>query len=153
MSHRFVFPVVLFLFAGVLFIGACKDKSSESGSEPKVEWPEKPADGCPVSVQVLEVLKVEGGEDSQGPRARMRVFNFSEKKIERLSLSLKYKDEKGTELKSFPHTQIWPAGVEGKKHETFKGGMFMPKETKKVDVVVKKVVFAGGDAWEPSAKE
>jgi len=153
MSNRFVFPAFLFLLVGALFGSACKDKSSESGSEPKVDWPEKPADGCPVSVKVLEVLKAEGGEDSQGPRARMRVFNFSEKKIERLSLSLKYKDEKGTELKSFPHTQIWPEGVEGKKHETFKGGMFMPKETKDVDVVVKKVVFAGGDAWESPAKQ
>jgi hypothetical protein len=139
---------VIFGLMGVVFLGACfgacKDKAGEGESKAKIKWPEKPADGCPVAVKVLELLE----PGTKGPRARMRVFNFSEKKVERLSMTLHYQDGNGKEIKTFPHTQMWPGGVAGKSHDTFKGGMFMPQKTKKVVVDIEKVVFSGGEVWQ-----
>jgi hypothetical protein len=133
------------LVALFLLVSACKDKPEEGkGGEPEIAWPEKPADGTPVAVKVLELMK----DESKGPQARMRLFNFSDKSVERVSLTLHYKDGQGKELKTFPHTQMWPGGVESKDYASFKGGMFMPKETEKIEVEVKKVVFAGGVAWQ-----
>ncbi len=128
------------LVVGVGFIGC--DKKDEGDKKDSVTWPEKPADGAPVAMVFLE-MKGEG-EDMH---ASVRFFNFSDKGIKRISMTLDYLGEGDKKLKDFPWSQMFPRNLEAKGHFKSNVGAFLPEGTKKVNARMREVEFEDGTKW------
>ena len=85
--------------------------------------------------------------------AKVRIFNFSDKDVTRVSMTLDYLDGSGKKLKGFP----WGMGgmpnvVPAKGTKVDEVGAFLPPETKKVQVHVKSVEFKDGSKWEAACR-
>lgn len=134
-----ILPVLMFL----VFAAGCSGKSAG----PKEKWPEKPADGAPL---VIEFVKIAGqGDDT---RAELKVFNFEDKDVMRLHMTLHYLDASGKELKDFPWSVQANPVVGAKKSAVIEAGAFLPKETVSVKVDLRSVQFDGGGKWEAAKK-
>jgi len=121
----------------------CKGKGGDAGSQRDVKWPAQPADGTPL---VAEFLALEGSGDRI--EAKLRLFNFADKEVRGISMTLNYLDGTGKELKDFPWSQSKAAGLVGKKGTAdIKGGAFIPAETKTVSVELVSVDYADGTKW------
>lgn len=125
--------------AAVLLLPACDDKKAEEPKKEDIEWPEKPADGSEV---VLELLKVE--DDG----ATFKVYNFADKELKQLNIRQRFLDDGGKELDTFPHTAIGVPLV-GKKSvaEVKTVIMSKPEGMTTVDGVVTKVKYEDGSEW------
>lgn len=135
--------VVLFsMLAGSLAVTGCKSKDGDSSSS-KATWPAQPADGTPI---VAEFIALEGkGDDIE---VKLRLFNFADKEVKGVQMTLNYLDGTGKELKDFPWGQA-KAGLIGKKGTAeIKAGAFVPEETKSVSVEFRGVDYADGTKWE-----
>jgi hypothetical protein len=122
--------------------GCGKKGGRGSGASDKVTWPAKPSDGAPVVVQFVKMRK------DRPLRGQFRVFNFSTQPVKRVDLTLHYLDGSGKELKHFPWTQMGRPLVGVKQHRAFKGGAFIPKGTKRIKVVLERVLLEDGTRWE-----
>ena len=81
--------------------------------------------------------------------AKMRVFNFADKEVKRISMTLDYLDGSGKKLKDFPWGMMGMPNVVGPKGtKVDEMGAFIPAETKKVEARVRSVEFGDGSKWE-----
>ncbi len=132
--------------AAVLIAPACDDESDSSADEKAkadVEWPDKPADG---SDMVLEVLS------HTADSAKVRVFNFADKGVAELHVRQHFLDEAGKELDTFPFSQIGSV-VEAKGTAEIETVMMgVPEGMKKVEISIKTIVYAGGGEWKAKAQ-
>lgn len=140
--------LALILILGFVF--ACGGKKDDGGGggggDENVTWPAAPADGQPVVLQFVSVGPNKRGKDLE---AQMRVFNFSDKDVKRLSLMLDYLDGSGKKLKDFPWSMMAGSSIVGPKGTKVDGmGAFIPAETKKVEARVRSVEFGDGTKWE-----
>ena len=109
----------------------------------EVKWPEKPTDGTPV---VIEFVKLVGEGDKK--EAKMRIFNFEEKSVTRLQMTLDYLDKDGNKLKDFPWSAHAMGGLVGSKaHKVKEMGAFIPDGTVKVVANLAEVEFRDGTTW------
>lgn len=135
-----------FFWIGLLlsFVIACgsKKEGDGGGGGGDVKWPEKPASGAPVALEFIGLV-------GQGDRmeANMRIFNFSDKPVTRINMTLDYLDATGKKLKDFPWGQSGPSLVGPKEYKDKEMGAFIPAETKKVTATVKDVEFGDGSKW------
>jgi hypothetical protein len=138
-------PALIVILATVcLPLAACKkDGESGGGQGEEVAWPEPPADGSPVAFEFLE-LTGEGDDRA----ARLRIFNFTDKNVQAVQLSLHYLDEAGEELRSFPWGATAPSLVAANSQSTMEAGAFLPEGTASVSVTVRQVTFADGTTWQ-----
>lgn len=130
--------VTLALSASLL-LPACDDKKAEEPKQEEIKWPEKPADGSDV---VVELLKVE--DDG----ATFKVYNFADKELKQLNIRQRFLDDGGKELDTFPHTAIGVPLV-GKKSvaEVKTVIMSKPEGMTTVEGVVTKVKYEDGSEW------
>ena len=137
-----------------LALGGCSkkdgtaDEKDKAAAEPKIDWPQKPADGSPVAIEFL-------GLAGKGDRvkAKVRMFNFGEKDVNRVTMTLHYLDESGKELKSFPWSQMQnPKLIDGKDVVEKKIGAFLPAETKTVKATLEEVSFTDDTTWKAPAE-
>lgn len=133
--------VLLGMLSGSFALAGCKSKDGDSSSSKA--WPAQPADGTPI---VAEFIAMQGsGEDIE---VKLRLFNFADKAINSVRMTLNYLDATGKELKDFPWSQA-KAGMIGKKGTAeIKAGAFIPAETKSVSVEFRGVEYADGTKWE-----
>jgi len=139
MQRRLWLALVLGL---VISCGGKKDEGGGGGGATDMKWPAQPTDGKPV---VFEFDSLTGTGDKM--EAKVRMFNFTDKAVKRMSTTLHYLDGTGKELKSFPWGMSGPTllGAKEAKEETV--GAFIPAETKKVDVELREVDFGDGSKW------
>jgi len=135
--------VLLGMLSGSFALAGCKSKDGDGGSSSAKAWPAQPADGTPIAA---EFIAMQGsGDDIE---AKLRLFNFADKEINSVRMTLNYLDGTGKELKDFPWSQS-KAGMIGKKGTAeIKAGAFIPAETKSVTVEFKGVEYADGTKWE-----
>jgi hypothetical protein len=128
----------------VLGLAACGGKKDDGGGggAAEVKWPDKPADGTPV---VFEFVEVAGKGDKL--KAKMRMFNFSDKTVTRIVSTLDYLDGTGKSLKDFPWSMQGPALLDPKGTKDKDMGAFLPAETKKVNAKITGVDFGDGTKW------
>lgn len=135
--------LALGLLAPVAATG-CKDKGGDGGSQGDVKWPAAPADGTPM---IAEFQELTGSGDRI--EAKFRLYNFADKDVRAIAMTLHYLDGAGKELKDFPWSQAKGAGLVDKKGTAdIKGGAFIPAETKKVVAEMRSVEYADGTKWE-----
>ena len=134
------------------------------------EMPEKlappasfPGHTGPVS---LEFLKIVPHPDfpNFSPRARFRIVNHADKKIQQLNMKFEYLDNNGKVMKE------WPMAIHSAKEAISRDGQgivvaekatvefdadapFMPKETKDVKATVKQVRFVDAEVWKPEGSQ
>lgn len=95
---------------------------------------------------MAEFIALQGAGDRI--EAKLRLFNFADKEINSVRMTLNYLDGTGKELKDFPWSQS-KAGMIGKKGTAeIKAGAFIPAETKSVTVEFRGVDYADGTKWE-----
>ena len=115
------------------------------GGDENLTWPAKPADGAPVVFEFVSVGPDKKGKDLE---AKVRMFNFTDKNVVRISATLDYLDGSGKKLKDFP----WGMGgqnlLPAKGTKVDEVGAFIPAETKKVEVRVRSVDFDDKTKWE-----
>ncbi len=138
----------LVLILGLMF--ACGGKKEGEGGaaatgDENVTWPAKPADGTPVAFESVSVGPDKKGKDLE---AKVRMFNFTDKDITRISATLDYLDASGKKLKDFPWGMGGPNLLPAKGTKVDEVGAFLPAETKKVAVNVRSVEFKDGSKWE-----
>lgn len=134
------------LVFGLLACGGKKDgDAAGGGGDENVTWPAKPADGTPVAFESISVGPDKKGKDLE---AKVRMFNFTDKDIVRISATLDYLDGSGKKLKDFPWGMGGPTLLPAKATKVDEVGAFLPPETKKVDVKVRSVDFKDGSKWE-----
>lgn len=133
-----VLAAVFVLGAG---FGGC-DKKDEGEKKDSVTWPEKPADGAPVVMVFLE-MEGEGEEMS----ASVRFFNFSDKAVKSIRMTLDYLGEGDKKLKDFPWGQTFAGNLSSKGHMKTRVGAFIPDGTQKVAARIRKVEFQDGTEW------
>lgn len=127
---------------------ACGGKKEGDGGDTKEEavtWPEKPADGTPVVFKSVSVGPDKKGKDLE---AKVRMFNFTDKDVSRISATLDYLDGSGKKLKDFPWGMGGPNLLPAKGTKVDEVGAFLPPETKSVEVRVRSVDFKDGSKWE-----
>jgi len=139
--------LALVLILGFVFAcGGKKEGEGASGGDDNVTWPAKPADGTPVVFEMVSVGPDKRGKDLE---AQMRIFNFTDKDIKRVSVTLDYLDASGKKLKDFPWGMAGVPNVVPAKGTKVDGmGAFLPPETKKVEARVRSVEFGDGTKWE-----
>jgi hypothetical protein len=139
--------LALILILGFVFAcGGKKEGDGGGGADENVTWPAAPTDGQPVTLQFVSVGPDKRGKDLE---AQMRVFNFSDKEVKRISMTLDYLDGTGKKLKDFPWGMMGVPNVVGPKGTKVDGmGAFIPAETKKVEARVRSVEFGDGTKWE-----
>ncbi len=142
--------IALVLILG--FVIACGGKKEgDGGGGADVTWPAKPADGSPVVIESLSVAPDRKGKDLE---AKVRVFNFSDKDVTRISMTLDYLDGSGKKLKDFPWGMTgMPSLVAAKGFKDDEVGAFLPPETKKVAARIRNVEFKDGTKWENPSKD
>lgn len=122
---------------------ACKGKS-DSAAKSDVTWPAQPADGTPI---VAEFVSLAGTGDNV--EATLRLFNFADKDVTGVHMTLHYLDAAGKELKDFPWSQSKPSGlVEKKGTADIKAGAFIPAGTKTVTAEFRSVVYSDASTWD-----
>jgi len=126
----------------VIACGGKKDEGGGGGGATEMTWPAQPADGTPV---VFEFVEVTGTGDKL--KAKMRMFNFTQKKITRITSKLDYLDATGKKLKDFPWSMQGPALLGPKEAKEKDMGAFLPAETKKVEAKIEGVDFDDGTKW------
>ncbi len=142
-KSMFSMMIALGLLMPVAAIG-CKGKGSDGGSQSDVKWPAQPADGTPL---IAEFQALAGSGDRI--EAKFRLYNFADKDVRGISMTLHYLDASGKELKDFPWSQSKGSGLVGKKGTAdIKGGAFIPAETKSVTAELRSVDYADGTKWE-----
>ena len=130
------------LLTACLLLQGCDDKKAdeaktEEAKTEEIKWPEKPADGSNLAVEVLAV------EDDG---AKVKAYNFADKEVTQISLRQRYLDEAGKEVGTFPF--MWMGSVDPKSVEEFKTViMSKPDGMKTVGFVVRKVKYADGTEW------
>ena len=137
------------LAALALSTAACDKKGAAEAPAAKVTWPAAPSDGAPV------VLQFKGIVDDKGEKvADMTLFNFSDKPVSELRMTLHYLDASGKELKTFPWGQSKRPELAGAKGtaELPKMGAFLPAETASVTATIESVGYVDGTKWETAAK-
>lgn len=132
----------------VIACGGKKDGDGGGGGGDDVTWPAKPADGTPV---VFEFVSMQPNDKDL--EAKVRMFNFTDKDVTRISATLDYLDGTGKKLKDFPWGMGGPALLPAKATKVDEVGAFVPPETKKVEVRVRRVEFADKSKWEAPKKE
>lgn len=124
------FALVLSLIAG------CGKKEREG-------WPAKPSGDTPL---VLQFVKLVGtGDDTE---ATMRIYNFTDKKVNMAGMKLHYLDGAGKEIGSFPWSVSKGRGLvepNGTAEEDM--GFNIPAGTKTVTADVTSVGFADATEW------
>jgi len=131
-----------------LVVSACGKKDGDSADnrgDETVTWPAKPADGTPIAFESISVGPDKRGKDL---KAKVRMFNFTDKTIVRMDLSLDYLDGNGKKLKDFPWGMSGPGLLPAKGTKVDEVGAFLPPETKKVAVQVHSVEFDDKTKWE-----
>jgi hypothetical protein len=132
---------------------ACGGKKEGDGggaaADENVTWPAKPADGTPVAFESVSVGPDKKGKDLE---AKVRMFNFTDKDVVRISATLDYLDGTGKKLKDFPWGMGGPNLLPAKGTKVDEVGAFLPPETKKVDVKVRSVEFKDGSKWDAPSK-
>ncbi len=129
-----------------LVIACGGKKEGDGGGGDDVTWPAKPTDGSPVVIESVSVGPDRKGKDLE---AKVRVFNFSDKDITRISMTLDYLDASGKKLKDFPWGMSgMPSLVAAKGVKEDGVGAFLPPDTKKVAAHVRSVDFKDGTKWE-----
>jgi hypothetical protein len=141
-THLGLLPLIVLV---ALAVGCSK---KEADPDRNVKWPAKPGDGTPL---VLEFVKMKG--EGKEKRGVLRVFNFQDKDVKRVVMTLRYLDAGGKELKTFPWTVINQPVVEAKKTEQLEAGAFLPEATAKVEALLREVEFDGGGKWESPRKD
>lgn len=135
--------VLLGMLSGSVALAGCKSKDGDGGSSSPSAWPAQPADGTPIAA---EFVSLQGSGDDL--EAKLRLYNFADKDINSVRMTLNYLDGSGKELKDFPWGQS-KAGLVGKKGTAeIKAGAFIPAETRSVTVEFKGVEYADGTKWE-----
>lgn len=137
------FFLMLALALGTAMASGCKgsEPSANGGTRKKeVPWPKKPVDGSPV---VFEFIEMTGEGDDLA--ANVRLFNFSDKKVKRVSTTLHYLDADGNELKDFPFGIM--LSVDSEDYGEIEVGVFVPEETRRIEVEVHRVIFADDSEW------
>lgn len=137
MTRSIVCLSAAFLLAAL----SCKGKDSPKDD---TKWPAQPKDGTPLVFEFVELV----GE-GRDVRAKMHLFNFTDKTVSAASMTLHYQDGEGTDLKTFPWSHQTAGGLVGKKGHAFvKMGAFMPDGTEAVVVELREVRFEDGSAWQ-----
>ena len=130
-------------------VTGCGKKDGDSAAKKDdVAWPAKPTDDTPI---VWQFEKLEGTGDQAA--AKMRVFNFTDKAVKGVRMTLHYIDGAGKELKTFPWGAMAPELVGAKGTKVHEVGAFIPPETKTVTATVREVEFADGTKWTTKATE
>lgn len=141
--------LALILILGFVFACGGKKEGDAGGGDEAVTWPAQTGDQ-PVSLQFVSVGPDKRGKDLE---AKMRVFNFTDKDVKRISMTLDYLDGTGKKLKDFPWGMMGVPNVVGPKGTKVDGmGAFIPAETKKVEARVRSVEFGDGSKWEAKEK-
>lgn len=133
------------LAALTLSTAACDKKGPAEAPAAKVTWPAAPSDGTPVVLQFKELV------DEKGEKlARMTMFNYADKGVSELRMTLHYLDASGKELKTFPWGQSKRPELTGAKGtvELPKLGAFLPPETASVTATIESVGYTDGTKWE-----
>jgi hypothetical protein len=132
----------LLLLASWAPLSACsKDRSDGDGQQ--VAWPDRPADGSPVAFEFVELT----GEGDRR-EARLRIFNFTDKPVQGVQMTLHYLDADGEEIDTFPWGATAPVLVAANNQTTMTAGAFMPEATASVRVSVSQVTFQDGTSWQ-----
>ncbi len=118
------------------------DKGGGTAEVEEGAWPDQPANGQPV---VLEFVEMIGEGEDLG--ASMRVFNFGEQAVERLNMTLRYLNEAGEELETFPFSVSQPEIAAAGGQAGIEVGMFVPAETVRIEADLDTVNFVGGETW------
>jgi len=129
------------LIVGLLLALALGCGSKDDPVQATVTWPDKPGGGRPL---VFEFVGFKGKDDKRS--ATIRVFNFSNKTVSRLILTLSYFSDKGF-LKQFPWTMQGPSLVGPTQFAEQEMGAYFPHETTRVEVLLSEVEFSDGSSW------
>ncbi len=125
------------LLTACLLLPGCDDKKADETKTEEIKWPETPADGSNLAVEVLAVE-----EDG----AKIKAYNFADKGVSKISLRQRYLDEGGKEVGTFPF--MWAGSIGAKSVGEFETViMSRPEGMKTVGFVVRKVVYADGTEW------
>lgn len=155
-AHRVVFCLLACLLATALGGQAnCSDPPASSSTEEALHaaatrsqesrgpgWPSAPEDGAPLLVTFESLI-----DDDASKRAQLRFYNYGERDIALVEMSLEYLSETGNVLKTFP----WKAtpSLPARTHARHIVGAFLPPETVRVRPTIRSVRFADGSSWAP----
>lgn len=139
---RTAHTLVLLVTAASFAVACGGKKDGDSGKKPP-----KPADGTPI---VTEFVSITG--EGKKMAGKIKVHNYTDKKITGLRFNLRYLDGAGKELKTFPWSVVAPTAVKANGSATHTVGAFLPPETKKVDAVPRQVTFGDGTKWDSKNK-
>lgn len=134
-------PLGIVLLAATLTACGANGDASKKEDE-KVAWPDQPADGTPMEWEFVELT---GEGDKRA--AKMRMFNFAEKKVTKVQATLHYLDASDKELDTFPWTQMGPNMIAAKGHKEAKMGAFLPEGTAKVKATIESIEYGDGSNW------
>ncbi len=135
---------LMLVLGACLLLPACDDKKAEEPKKEEIKWPEKPADGSNVA---LELVKVE--DDG----ATFKVYNFADQDLKQVSIKQRFLDEGGKELDTFPHMAMGMPLVGKKSMEEVKTViMSKPDGMKTVEGVLRKAEWADGTKWKAEDK-
>ncbi len=139
-------PLLLLAFAALPLAAtsACGKKGGKTEKE-AVKWPDAPKGDVPLVVEFQSMDKT-----NSGPRANLRVFNFTQKPVRQAYFLLHY-FEGAKEIKDFPQTQIGRL-PDGKDWEDITASAFIPDECTKVTAEVREVEYQDGTSWKAPKK-
>jgi hypothetical protein len=138
---------VMLLCGGVLAACHKGGGGQGGGGEGDVQWPDRPANGCPVT---LDFVDMTGQGQDRG--AHMRLFNFSQQPVQRIMMTLHYLDGSGQELDDFPFSMAAPSVVGANAQTVVEVGAFVPDATARVTAEVSEVQLGDGSTWSAPAQ-
>lgn len=140
LKSRSVFRSTLVLLCACLTLAACDDKKAdEAKPQAEIKWPDKPADGSNVALEMVEL---------QDDGATFKVYNFADADLTEVSIRQRFLDDAGKELDTFPHMAMGTPLVAKKSVAEIKTViMEKPAGMTKVEGVVRKAKFSDGTEW------
>ena len=118
------------------------DKQQNVRPVDRVEWPDEPLDDTPAAVTFVSLTRAK----NESLRAKVRIFNFTEKDLAQLELELLCRDVDG---RSIPCIKPWSTtrNVPARSHVTHVIGAHLPAESDSIEVSVIHAQFADGNKW------
>ena len=118
------------------------EKKEEVRPVDRVEWPDEPLDDTPAAVTFLGLTRAK----NDSLRAKVRIFNFTEKDLTELEVELLCRDADG---RSIPCIKPWSTtrNIPARSHVTHVIGAHLPAESDTIEVSVVQAKFTDGNKW------
>ena len=147
MMMRWILPLAIALGA----VACKKDEASEPATPtaaPKVvaveadARPDRPEGSPPL---MIAFVHLEG--EGEARTALVNAYSYADKAVRKIDMSLRYLDESGKLLKTFPWSQFAPGLVPAGGTIQMKVGASIPAEATRVEAVLRRVEFEDASAW------